>query len=115
MRISDWSSDVCSSDLVDAGSGVEQAAPVDLDPAFARRHQAGDGEQHGSLAGPGMAGQCDHPGIVVAANVAAEPARSARATFDQDVQRKTTSAPSPRDRKTLVSGKSVSVHVDLGE
>src|SRR3546814_7027203 len=68
---------------VDAGSGVEQAAPVDLDPAFARRHQAGDGVQHGSLAGPGMAGQCDHPGIVMDADVAAEPAGSARAAFDR--------------------------------
>src|SRR3546814_17175765 len=67
---------------VDAGSGVEQAAPVDLDPAFARRHQAGDGVQHGRLAGPGMAGQCDHPGIVMDADVAAEPAASARAAFD---------------------------------
>src|SRR3546814_8974779 len=47
-----------------------------------------------------MAGQCDHPGIVVDADVAAEPAGSARAAFDEDVQRQHQRAPSPRWRRT---------------
>src|SRR3546814_4351565 len=52
LRISDWSSDVCSSDLVDAMPSRGEAArrsmlfeKVDLEPAFAgvnRRAEAGD-------------------------------------------------------------------------
>src|SRR3546814_8299049 len=39
MRISDWSSDVCSSDLVDLGS-VEQAVAQGVDPRLVGRAMA---------------------------------------------------------------------------
>src|SRR3546814_16948125 len=78
MRISDWSSDVCSSDLFFGGPGQSWLA----DAALGRSHQ---------------------PGISV----------------DDPIQKQNNFHLYPgidvfRDRKSVVSGKSVSVRVDLG-
>src|SRR3546814_7341690 len=48
MRISDWSSDVCSSDLVDRGHGVGRELDID--------HRAGDGHDAAVLQGGGALG-----------------------------------------------------------
>src|SRR3546814_10556404 len=54
MRISDWSSDVCSSDLADIGVVVEEPiAQVDRAPG------ADEGPGHGEP--PGQHGQCADP------------------------------------------------------
>src|SRR3546814_16503032 len=78
MRISDWSSDVCSSDLLTlfyiAGRGVERLAEFhDVDAALTQRRP----ERRRGIRGPGRHLQLE-------------------------------------DRKSVVSGKSVSVCVDLG-
>src|SRR3546814_19154557 len=79
MRISDWSSDVCSSDLV--------------------AHRVEIGQDRGA--------------ITAARHRRFEPARQ---RFDRDkaiVERKAADIVDP-DRKSVVSGKSVSVRVDIG-
>src|SRR3546814_18071485 len=88
MRISDWSSDVCSSDLdVDvhelAVLGVDlDGARVAVGPAVAdAEHEVGPEKGGVAVAVAGL--QADHAGH-------------------------------QRDRKRVVSGKSVSVRVDLG-
>src|SRR3546814_17744652 len=85
MRISDWSSDVCSSDLPGAGEPVQVRPEQPLAPAAAERHQrpppAPHRQQPGQRTGPrGDAEGTDDPG----------------------------------DRKSGVEGKSVSVRVDHG-
>src|SRR3546814_18450590 len=75
MRISDWSSDVCSSDLDPDAEGIQD---------LHRRH-------HGAVSG-GAAGQGAAP--------------EARARPGPDRHR--------LDRKSVVTGTSVSVRVDLG-
>src|SRR3546814_11013764 len=93
MRISDWSSDVCSSDLQCACNGGGQDEPaVALGHGRGRHHlhrispdQAGDkrgGDRSPCPDAPG-GGACPRP-------------------------------PAARDRKSVVSGKRVSVRVDLG-
>src|SRR3546814_20687557 len=91
MRISDWSSDVCSSDLilnlspvgdVDA-AGIDEAQIIGVDIA----ERSGDGQP-----------------VARRADVAAE--RPASFEFDALKAR--------LDRKSVVSGKRVSVRVDLG-
>src|SRR3546814_19868455 len=83
MRISDWSSDVCSSDL----------------PGLRLRHRprAADAD-----AGSGAAARGDRRGAADGAILPAlAPQRRGRCAL-------------PADRKSVVSGKSVSVRVDLG-
>src|SRR3546814_1898128 len=85
MRISDWSSDVCSSDLT-----AEQQIPVaaaQLPPQQGRSHRR---QQH-------RANFRNHGGLTQIHRVA----------LDQDAR-------AQGDRKSVVSGKSVSVRVDLG-
>src|SRR3546814_11261035 len=45
MRISDWSSDVCSSDLAIAGRAVVNRLPSMLRPLFLRRLVIGEGNE----------------------------------------------------------------------
>src|SRR3546814_16183077 len=89
MRISDWSSDVCSSDLAVERAGGGRIEGVDRQRRFARARDAGD-------AGEGAERELriDIPEVV-----------GARA-LDGEVL--------ARDGKSVVSGKSVSVSVDLG-
>src|SRR3546814_13080235 len=86
MRISDWSSDVCSSDLVEVlhigGDAVEQ-------PVEAARPMPGTGR------GADLRQPAFTPGALAEQGVALE--GEARG-----------------DRKSVVEGKSVSVRVDLG-
>src|SRR3546814_16594189 len=81
MRISDWSSDVCSSDLVIADQAARRAAEGDARLAAARRTHIGE-------VGLADLHLFDHRARM----------------FVVDVE----------DRKSVVSGKSVSVRVDLG-
>src|SRR3546814_11161679 len=89
MRISDWSSDVCSSDLHRAASGI-------LLPWAALRGKASGSRQ--STARIQVRADELSPAIV-----AARPATTTGPILHDAV-----------DRKSVVSGKSVSVRVDLG-
>src|SRR3546814_17043747 len=96
MRISDWSADVCSSDLAHLGIvGQQDAEPGDTatrDFVLQRRaHRLAD---RGSR--------------IVKRGA---PVRGGDADVDGDT---TGGATGARDRKTVVSGKSVSGRVDLG-
>src|SRR3546814_19522549 len=85
MRISDWSSDVCSSDLPGAGEPVQVRPEQPLAPAAAERHQRPPPAPHRQQPGQRTGQQGDAAG-----------------TDD------------PGDRKSAGSGKSVSVRVDPG-
>src|SRR3546814_12220033 len=89
MRISDWSSDVCSSDLVaellDAARYEEEVPLVGAHPRGAQAHPLGP---------------------VVLVGVHGERVLQQEAQHEHRDGR--------RDRKSVVSGKSVSVRVDLG-
>src|SRR3546814_17912683 len=96
MRISDWSSDVCSSDLVDAAArhfGGEGGAHVIIETLVAARGAAGD-------AGLGDARVPDERHLA--------PRGQRAAAFDRD------DAVERGDRKSVGWGKGVSVRVDLG-
>src|SRR3546814_15399780 len=90
MRISDWSSDVCSSDLRGGGSEIIGETGILV-------HQC-------AVMLPGLLRQCIHP----LAPAVFTPVGRARA--QGGAQYRTGSL----DRKSVVSGKSVSVRVDLG-
>src|SRR3546814_16479627 len=92
LRISDWSSDVCSSDLADAA----------VRPA-ARDHRGRGVEEQRPGRRAAAAGQC------VRELVHPVPCRGAAARGAEGNRRA-----ARRDRKSVVSGKSVSVRVDLG-
>ena len=74
---------------VDALRAVEQAAAIHLDAPGHRRHQAGDGVEHGGLTRAGGAHQCDHARIVFNAHVAME---GATLQFDIDPQHQPSSS-----------------------
>src|SRR3546814_12444792 len=107
MRVSDWSSDVCSSDLVDLGAvddrdrhgafdlGTLQARTGDLDAV------EGGGVGRGFLVL--VLGECD--------SCAGE--GGAGREREQDRITEPVGLPD-QDRKSVVSGKRVSVRVDLG-
>src|SRR3546814_12977964 len=85
MRISDWSSDVCSSDLESAVGQAILRPPGVRSPA----------ELRGGGAAAGLPGQASHRAGV---RLLSAPA----------------GIEAPADRKSVVWGKSVSVRVDLG-
>src|SRR3546814_15352698 len=85
MRISDWSSDVCSSDLTGAGQAVAMPGVVD---AIAAMRAAG-------------------VTVIVNTNRTAANAKGTEDTLRA-------AGLGELDRKSVVSGKSVSVRVDLG-
>src|SRR3546814_12498887 len=89
MRISDWSSDVCSSDL--------------LDPETSRNQRSAcDGSRHpGPDSRPGRSWSLDR--------ILGE-----RPRVGQDRSPTICGDRGDRDRKSVVSGKSVSVRVDIG-
>src|SRR3546814_16643085 len=90
MRISDWSSDVCSSDLLVRAAGCRR-----------------------------MGKRCWHCGSSAAGRLLAAPIRLARAGSQAEPARSiyrgsSGAAASFYDRKSVVKGKSASVRVDLG-
>src|SRR3546814_11367772 len=90
MRISDWSSDVCSSDLRDPRCEAGHHRMRDIFDHLAETEQAGRDEDE-----PGEQG-CDQQAVIAMARDDVE---------DHDDE---------GDRKSVVSGKSVSVRVDIG-
>src|SRR3546814_15953163 len=96
MRISDWSSDVCSSDLPSIGHDF---AGHDADSAGAS-HQSGRGSG-------------DHGRARLRLLQHLRPSASARPMSNTAVLENALLPLSP-DRKSVVQGKSVSVRVDLG-
>src|SRR3546814_14636803 len=99
MRISDWSSDVCSSDLVEAGIAAHLAVGGHVDHHHAQR--------------PVAAGlQGEHAAVLDEAGEAAaerqQPGEQARHT------RRIVVAASGVDRECVVEGKCVYVRVELG-
>src|SRR3546814_14191386 len=86
MRISDWSSDVCSSDLIDEAE-----------------HQLRYEDHHRRPARPADLVEADRPGI-----------EERRFQVEDDEEDRDEVESHVADRKSVVSGKSVSVRVDLG-
>src|SRR3546814_16624896 len=95
MRISDWSSDVCSSDLRALESSVKRTLSV-------------TGSLPGSCASSASTYWVTSPPRHARSQSAAEAGSEDRSTM----ARKATNA--TRDRKSVVEGKRVSVRVDLG-
>src|SRR3546814_13978290 len=96
MRISDWSSDVCSSDLQD-GARIDLRGDVEADPRRQiRLDHAGDDVDRGALRRHDQ--------------VHARRARLLGEPLDQEFDL----IARGQDRKSVVWGKSVSVRVDLG-
>src|SRR3546814_17384516 len=100
MRISDWSSDVCSSDLADVDAAI--AANVELITAV----DADDAEVLDRRLGA-LAGAARHRDLALVRHPAA-PAHP----FELDA--KPGRILRAKDRKSVVKGKSVSDRVDLG-
>src|SRR3546814_12835418 len=100
MRISDWSSDVCSSDLVEFGQlGRPFPGFRRVDGRKTRRTDRFEERQR-------IVAQVDDFGLdIVAAGGRDHPHRQLHAAAGAD---------RPADRKSVVEGKSVSVRVDLG-
>src|SRR3546814_18929781 len=97
MRISDWSSDVCSSDLIrSSGVSPEELRPFILDGARSSRDRAGEA-----------------PTRTLRAEVHAwaAPVRWGGVVFEAD---HCTGGERDPDRKSVVEGTSGSVRVDLG-
>src|SRR3546814_12358016 len=99
MRISDWSSDVCSSDLYDAGISWRRAErqPASFVRQILRRLWPSEFSHIGPRDRVGE-GACSQP----------------RAEGVGSPARYTSALRRLPDRKSVVSGKSVSVRVDLG-
>src|SRR3546814_12555454 len=115
MRISDWSSDVCSSDLQDHGMkdqheiGQRQKPMRSIEEAVGNALDERDGDQrnHG-IKGPlaqtlRRVAETGEQGLD---RIACGRLRATRRSFEP--------APPHGDRKSVGSGKSVSVRVDLG-
>src|SRR3546814_14517430 len=98
MRISDWSSDVCSSDLGPYRAGVAGRAHLVPEVAAEPHRSAARHDPEGPRAGPVFRELRGHRSAAVAAE------GEAAAQRGRVLQ----------DRKSVVSGKSVSVRVDLG-
>src|SRR3546814_18545952 len=93
MRISDWSSDVCSSDLDDHVAAVEQCQGL----ALARQAHADRAMQQVPVEGVHRLAEFEHYVL-----------------GDVDQQRHRADAAAAPDRKSVGEGKSVAVRVDLG-
>src|SRR3546814_15897705 len=101
MRISDWSSDVCSSDLFDAKAAEKQAGVLRLINYYRMR-----GHQAARLDPLGLAPIDNIPDL--------DPAHHGLGPEDLETVFNTGTLASGKDRKSVVSGKSVSGRVDLG-
>src|SRR3546814_19355562 len=100
MRISDWSSDVCSSDLVDVA--------LHLGHVEARLQAAGLENRDADL-------RHEAPGAGSAVKQAAERAAGGTGGSGQaDAREEGRACGADADRKSVVSGKRVSGRVDLG-
>src|SRR3546814_13547489 len=102
MRISDWSSDVCSSDLFGSACGSAQStgSAADCCPSVRIRSVNISAKRPEKLPRPGLASVSLAPSD--SASIAAGPPST---QFDDRIS---------TDRKSVVAGKSVSVRVDLG-
>src|SRR3546814_20150373 len=98
MRISDWSSDVCSSDLRDPRCEAGHHRMRDIFDHLAETEQAGRDEDE-----PGEQG-CDQQAVIAMARDDVEDPDDEGARRPAHLQ----------DRKSVVKGKSVSVRVNLG-
>src|SRR3546814_16483044 len=101
MRISDWSSDVCSSDLHVFFAEREASKIPKLADSLALRTVASVGIVGAGTMGIGIAMSFASAGISVVLH-------------DLSAESLTRAAETIRDRKSVVSGKSVSVRVELG-
>src|SRR3546814_11597317 len=116
MRISDWSSDVCSSDLLGLPAGPLRPHPTSHESPIRHPGESWDFVPPGSALSPEIPA---FAGMTIAGSW---PHRPQIATAPPHASRHPDPAPryfrfprlSGRDRKSVVSGKSVSVLVDLG-
>src|SRR3546814_14006403 len=107
MRISDWSSDVCSSDLVDLRQLLDRECHIDrADILLEIGDPLGTGDRHDRLV------TVQQPSKRQLTSRDAVPCAQ-RLDFLQQ-RRVTWQIVTLEDRKSVVSGKSVSVRVDLG-
>src|SRR3546814_11546728 len=101
MRISDWSSDVCSSDLVDADKGGESSEDGKRQVAFLKRYTVFNAEQI-----DGIETKYPAPAPIITATNPDE--------RDAELDTLFSRVPVTVARKSVVSGKSVSARVDHG-
>src|SRR3546814_13064838 len=116
MRISDWSSDVCSSELVGGAALLREGGALQgvgelgdfLAAVAARAQRVEQRQQVGDRIGGGFfAAERAHRPAVGHADVCPSAALPSAASGPSGRR-------STRDRKSVVSGKSVSVRVDCG-
>src|SRR3546814_15776557 len=98
MRISDWSSDVCSSDLIAAANAVQDRQRRALRHAAKRKRLRPGGDEEVAATRRGQPPAHFNSAKAIAVGLYPGPATRSPAL----------------DRKSVVSGKSVSVRVDLG-
>src|SRR3546814_16853855 len=105
MRISDWSSDVCSSDLgLDLACG-DLPGLRGLEAVLAETDE---------IAVPGQAVIAALVHLAVLGSLGLQHDQSLASRSRRGPRGRSRSPRSPRDRTSVVSGKSVSVRVDLG-
>src|SRR3546814_18047734 len=111
MRISDWSSDVCSSDLLHVGDIDVEAEPLDR-----RAPEARHGVEFGARRQIGQHADDTHADFVFDPEITARQGNQAQApaifatASDEDLL----AILIRQNRKSVVQGKSVSVRDDLG-
>src|SRR3546814_20293239 len=114
MRISDWSSDVCSSDLKDKSMTVHRPGEKKADPAsMLRVNQAGEFGATRIYAGQMAILGDRHPMARSVARMAAQEEQH-RIHLDRMITRRGVRPTLLADRKSVVEGKRVSVRVDIG-
>src|SRR3546814_13926969 len=116
MRISDWSSDVCSSDLAGEAGGVavgaEALREAGTAPQAAERAEHLDLRSHGAAqVAPAARLPARQPGCAVPGDAARQPIPAAR---QRGSKARRLSPWGQGDRKSVVEGKSVSGRVDIG-
>src|SRR3546814_17778084 len=106
MRISDWSSDVCSSDLYD---GVQmRGLPSGFTQVLINGRRAPGGEADGAFFVDRLPAEPVERIEIVRAPRADQPSEGVAGTLNAATQE------SVRDRKSVAEGHSVSVSVELG-
>src|SRR3546814_15194277 len=121
MRISDWSSDVCSSDLTNVGGGRWPRCPKRCRRRTAtqsrRRARAADARLQPPMkvSNSSFTFSTTMTDAITQASDASHGAITKRPIFSRSVTKRTSGITAHgRDRKSVVEGKSVSVRVDLG-
>src|SRR3546814_17879088 len=113
MRISDWSSDVCSSDLRDKGDRAAEIGladlPLDRVVGHHRKLRVDEGEEQDGREAIDEGGQLRGGDAIFGGEIAGIERRD-----DPDGEQRLRQAMGEQDRKSVVEGKRVSVAEDSG-